>query len=368
MVELSAYPDLLPRSRAWCEQLCRRSNSSFFYSFALLDRPRRQAMCALYAFARITDDLGDSTAPPAIRRQQLAGWRTLLFDRCPPAGCPSSGFLPIAGSSTVEPSTTSLPTACLPAEGLQPADSFADWGRPWEKESQQEETLASGSSGGLGLDEYADLWPALAEGVARYQIPIRLLEDIIRGVALDLHHVPPRSWRELQRYCHYVASSVGLCCVHIWRAGRETPAGPVLASVQDCGFAFQLTNILRDVAEDARMGRIYLPLCELEASGIDPQRWLSGHPNGRWPELIERAAEEARRRYDAGWQTIETLTPRSQRMFSLIWRSYRALLEQVVASKDELWSAPKIRLSRRQRLNLLAAHLLPANFSKSPPP
>ncbi len=302
----------------WCRQLCQSSNSSFFRSFALLDRPRRQAIYALYAFARITDDLGDSSDPPEVRTARLAGWHSLL------------------------------------SEHLQVDSPGADVAHPVRNVGSARDSLC----------QYSGLWPALADSVDRFHIPPRLLEDIITGVMMDIDHQTPASWDELKAYCYYVASSVGLACTYIWRAGDELPT----QHATDCGIAFQLTNILRDVAEDARMGRIYVPQSELKKFDVDPRNWLAGAPGGRWQELIVHVAGEAYALYDRGWATIDFLTPRSQRMFSLMYRSYRSLLDQVVAAKNDLWTGPKICLPVGSKLSLLATHFVPPLYARLPAP
>jgi 15-cis-phytoene synthase len=304
--------DGLEANYAWCEDICRRSRSSFFASFRLLDPPRRRAMYALYAFARITDDLGDNPAPAEERRELLDTWQASL------------GRL----ATSVEPRGAEVEEA-----SPQPAERLPE------------------------LAQFAPLWPALQSSVSEFGIPLHLLQAVVEGVRRDLVPQPPASWDELVDYCYHVASAVGLACVHIWQRSDHTDDFPTQAAI-DCGVAFQLTNILRDIAEDAQHGRLYLPLSELERFDINPTRWLAGQPDGHWPELIRSVAAEAERRYQRGWATIECLSPRSQRMFALMWTSYRALLHRVVARRFALWDAKRIRLSPWQRFYLLTRSML----------
>ncbi len=338
MADRSIERGRLRQSRLWCSQLCRKSKSSFFYSFSLLDRPRRDAMLALYAFARITDDLGDSTEPINVRAAKLAGWRELLG-------------MQITGAHLTNSYTALRLPICPPSASANP--TFGDQ-LPAVEES---------------LRQFAPLWPALQDCVRRYNVPPKLLEDIVQGVTMDLDHRHPASWDDLNHYCYHVASAVGLACVYIWRdqeivPEKEVPIQPAI----DCGVAFQLTNILRDIAEDARMGRVYLPLSELRTFDVDLERWLHGEPDGRWQDLVAHIAQEARKRYRSGWHTIDFLTPQSQRMFSLMWRSYRGLLEQVVDCTDQLWGEHKIRLPNRQRWSLFTSHAFPPFYSRLPAP
>lgn len=307
----------VPHSIRWCRDVCCGSGSSFVSSFRLLDTSRRHAMYALYAFARLTDDLGDGARDtPACetlgdRAQMLAYWRRLLAIHA------------------------------LPAEQGQ---FFND--TPWPAPERYQQ-----------LDNcFARLWPALRLAIDRFEIPPRLLNEIVCGVAMDANHQHPANWEELRYYCRRVASAVGLACVHIWRAQADVPERSAVA----CGIAFQLTNILRDIAEDAGMGRIYIPLSELRRHGVDQASWLAGVPTGDWQQLIDHVAAETFELYAVGWHTIDALTPNSRRMFSLMWHSYHQLLQTIVRRKAGLWDGNKIHLPTVTRLRLLTTHLIPS--------
>lgn len=299
----------------WCRQLCRSSNSSFFPSFGLLDPERREAMYALYAFSRISDDLSDSDEPAAMRRQKLQAWTQKL-------------------SQLEQPS--------------QP-------GPPQNHSS---------STTGSDLEQFSPLWPALQHSVERFEIPIQLLHDIVIGVAQDLEHRQPNNWAELQQYCYHVASAVGLACTYIWRSGELVPRDAAI----DCGTAFQLTNILRDVAEDASVGRIYLPQDLFAKYGVTSESWLANEPVGDWPGMLDEVTQRAYALYDRGWPTINALTPQSQRMFSLMWRSYRSLLDAVCKHRADVWQASKARLTRRRKAVLFASHFVRPLYARLPQP
>jgi phytoene synthase len=126
-----------------------------------------------------------------------------------------------------------------------------------------------------------------------------------------------------------------------------------------------LTNILRDLREDAARNRIYLPLSELERFGCDPQSWLAGKPCGDWLGLIDSVIARARELYLSGAQTIDHLPARGARMFWLMWSSYRELLEAIERHKADLWNGQRIRLSRCQRMTLLARSLTSSADSES---
>ncbi len=313
----------LRASRRWCAQICRQSRSSFLASFALLDAARRQATCALYAFARIADDLGDSNQSTTHRTSQLQRFRDQLWQHCD---------RPIAPSHN----------------GSHPTRSCR-------------RVAENGNMPPLELDhrscDFTGLWPALSNCIDRYQVPIELLDEIIVGVAMDVQHRQPNDWSELQHYCHHVASAVGLACTHIWRKPEPSLEIPTQAA-SDCGVAFQLTNILRDIGEDARDGRIYIPQSLFDEYGVDRRAWLASQPSGDWYGMLEEVAERTRRLYLNGWPTIHILSPRSRRMFSLIWHSYRELLPTLMSNKELLWSAQKLQLPKIRRLRMLTTHAL----------
>ncbi|GAB5403505.1 MAG: phytoene/squalene synthase family protein [Aureliella sp.] len=292
--------DRLRESVSWCKQQCKASGSSFYPAFRLLDLPRREAMYALYAFARITDDLGDSAESTQLRREKLSQWRQRTAEVLGGAG------------------------ECVESDGT--------------------------------LTEYSMLWPALKSSADLFVMPAVHFDELIQGVMLDLEHTQPADWKTTEDYCYHVATTVGLLCTYIWRDDAQVTPDRELA--HKCGVAFQLTNILRDVAEDAAMGRIYLPAKELGRFDIDSQAWLSGQPDGDWRGLISSVAKRAYSDYDAGRAVVHQLSPRSKRMFGLMWRSYRQLLENVESNKERLWTTKRIKLTRLQKFRLLSSSLL----------
>ncbi|MCR9296197.1 MAG: squalene/phytoene synthase family protein [bacterium] len=363
----------LQESYAWCREVCRTSGSSFFSSFRLLNPPRRNAMYALYAFARISDDLSDppipkdpTTADPTAsqpnrqseagddtRRALLQAWQQLVRQRLPQQ--PQEMELDYSELAKLDSYPPQKPTPLADLPQIPTANSPS---------SSPQADKHSGSDSWQRLQPYDLLWPALADSLQRFQIPRQLLEDIVLGVSMDLDHQSIDSWQDLQNYCYHVASAVGLACSFIWRNSETIP---IQAAIQ-CGMAFQLTNILRDVAEDARMHRIYIPGSLLAQHQVSTRAWLQGKPDGDWPAVIQHVGNIALEQYQLGWPTIETLTDDSSRMFSLIWRSYRSLLLQVLANKSRLWEASKISLPQKTRLSLVASHFIPALYRRLPLP
>lgn len=149
---------------------------------------------------------------------------------------------------------------------------------------------------------------AFAAARARFDVPVTAAHDLIAGVRMDLAPRRYASWDELRVYCYRVAGTVGLLTAPILGCEDET----ALPHAVDLGIAMQLTNILRDIGEDARMGRLYLPLDELDAFGCDPDMILAGQPSGRFADLMRFEIARARGLYDSGRAGVHALCPAGQ--------------------------------------------------------
>lgn len=286
------------------------SHSSFYHSFWLLPRPKRDAMYALYAFARVTDDLGDCGHPASVRRRFLDQWRQLTA-------------LNLIGEGPLERIRT-------PQGGVAPVDDPGDLQR-----------MAT------------QIFPALRDAVARYQIPSRYLLEIVDGVLADQQKTRFDTFEQLEHYCYLVASAVGLACIHIWGYRGPLPSGPAI----DCGLAFQLTNILRDIREDAGRGRIYLPRQHYEQHGLCEDDLLHPREDDRLRCLVMDEVVRARRLFDSGWQVWDALEPDGRPMFSMMWRTYRRLLERIAEDPGAV-AVRRLRLCWHQRMRLVATHFI----------
>jgi phytoene synthase len=213
-------------SYAYCQRVARTQAKNFYYSFLLLSRPQRQAMCAIYAFMRYCDDLSDAE-DVADRPAAIASWQQDLDAA-------------LAGHPSEHP-----------------------------------------------------LWPAFCDAVKRYAIPHQYFHAMIRGVSSDLEPRRIQTFQELYDYCYHVASVVGLTIIHIF--GFDNPHALHLA--ERCGVAFQLTNILRDVREDAQNGRIYLPAEDLARFGVKPEELAGRDVSPALRALLAFEADRAREYY-----------------------------------------------------------------------
>ncbi len=314
-------PHSTAASYRYVRRIARRSGSSFYHSFWLLPREKRDAMCALYAFARVTDDLGDCHEPAALRKTWLAWWRqttalSLIGDR--------------------------LPARVVLAEGL--SDDTRDWPIDLHARANQ-------------------IFPALSDAVHLYQIPTRYLLEIVDGVIADQQKTRFDTFEQLEHYCYLVASAVGLACLHIW---QFQPPLPVQAAV-DCGLAFQLTNVLRDVAEDAGRGRIYLPRQHYELHGLCEDDLLQPRGDDRLKCLVLEEVARAKCLFNSGWHVWDSLHPDGRPIFSMMWRTYRMLLDRIAENPGRVASG-RIQLSPSQRLQLVSQHFWTPQFRRLPVP
>jgi phytoene synthase len=197
------------------------------------------------------------------------------------------------------------------------------------------------------------LLPALADVALRREIPSEYLYEVIAGVAGDLAPRTFASFPELEHYCYQVAGVVGLCCLHIWGYRAEEPRDEALA----CGTAFQLTNILRDLGEDARAGRVYLPQDELAAVGYSSEDLAAGVRNDAFTRLLQQQLERAWTYYDRALPLRHRLHADGRRVFSAFFDLYSTLLEQIEKSPGEVLTRP-VRLSRWKKGSVLLRCLL----------
>jgi phytoene synthase len=277
------------RSYAYCERLARREAANFYHAFRLLPREQRRAMCALYSFMRVTDDLTDGPDSLEEKRRALDDWRGQLGD-----------------------------------------------------------ALA-------GLYRHP-LHVAFHHTVERHGIPRAYLVAVLDGVAMDLDTDRYETFADLYPYCYRVASAVGLACLHVWGGAGEGAERPAEAA----GIAFQLTNILRDLGEDATRGRVYLPREDLARFGYDEEELRRGVRDERFRELMRFEAGRAYAYYEAAEPLVPLLPPAGRAVFLVMLRTYRGLLDAIVRQDFDVFRR-RIRLSRLHKL-WLAARVLPVRW------
>jgi phytoene synthase len=220
---------------------------------------------------------------------------------------------------------------------MRQADDLSD-----EPGATRESIESWGAAMEAALDGRVDghpLWPAFRHTVSRFGIPREYFREMIAGVLSDLEPRRVEVFDELYRYCYQVASVVGLTAVHIF--GFDTPSALPLA--EKCGVAFQLTNILRDVAEDAARGRVYLPAEDLRRFGVTERDLVAGKLTGPFIELMRFETARARAYYEESRPLLDLVHPRSRPSLWALVAIYSRLLERIESSGYDV-------LTRRVRL------------------
>lgn len=166
---------------------------------------------------------------------------------------------------------------------------------------------------------------ALMPLAAEFQIEERHLQAVIEGCQMDLNQTRYLDWPGLQRYCHLVASVVGEVAARIF--GQTDPQTTEYAHT--LGLALQLTNILRDVGEDARRGRIYLPVNEMQQFDVKAHEILSGQYSERFTRLMQFQAQRAHGLYDQAMSLLPATDRRTQKPGLMMGAIYRALLREI---------------------------------------
>jgi phytoene synthase len=275
-------------SRLFCEQLTRRAARNFYYGLKLLPEPKRSAMFALYAYMRLVDDIADGDDGQTHEQRMVELERWRLETHAA-----LSGQLP------------------------EPDDSH-------------------------------DLWPAVEEMARTYRLPVHLFDDVIAGQLQDLRFTGFDCFEPLREYCYRVAGVVGLASIYVWgfEGGAETQALAV-----DRGIAFQLTNILRDLREDAANGRIYLPAEELARFGVTPDD-LRGARGGRgFLDLMRFQIERAESFYARSAALDDRVSADSRPTLITMTEIYRRLLRKV-AQEPERVLHERVSLSLLSKLRI----------------
>jgi phytoene synthase len=290
-----------------CRSITRTAAKNFYYAFLVLPRAKRQALCAVYAFMRRCDDIADDESLSQYdRRQKLTAW----------------------------------------------LDAFHR------------------SQSGHPSDEPVLL--ALTDAQRRYNIRIGLLDQLAYGTAMDIEGGPGadespragapaphelsvhyRTFDDLYQYCYRVASVVGLVCIHVF--GYRDPAAEPLA--ERLGLAFQLTNIIRDVKEDASMGRVYLPEEDLDKFGISLSALRDLSDPALFRPLLAMEADRAREYYRAGEELIPLVEEDSQPALWVLMTIYRRLLDKIALREYDVFSG-KVSLTVREKVGILAKGFL----------
>ncbi len=207
----------------------------------------------------------------------------------------------------------------------------------------------------------------LQAAVRDFPIPRAALLDIVDGVEMDLDHRGYETFDALYPYCYRVASAVGLCAIAIF-GHRDARAREYAV---DLGVALQLTNILRDVQTDARMGRVYLPREDLRRFGVTAEDLRDGCYTPRFVDLMASEAGRAREYYDRAWRAFPEADRRTLFAAEIMGRTYFALLEAMEASRFRVFGRQVTVPARRRAaiaLRCWARARLPGGRATGRPP
>lgn len=188
--------------------------------------------------------------------------------------------------------------------------------------------------------------PALLDVVQRHGIPLQHFHEVITGVAMDLTGVSIHDFADLERYCYHVASAVGLACIHLWGFRQPEAREQAIAT----GIAFQLTNILRDLREDAEQGRIYLPTVEWQQFDCPPATWNCDNP--KFLELMRFQVDRAEQYYQQGWLLHANLYPHGQAIFQAMYQTYHTILKTIRLRNYDVFTE-RVRVRKRMKLRYL---------------
>lgn len=292
------------KAYATCRGIARREAKNFYYAFVALPTNRRNAMCAVYAFMRKADDLADDeSVSTAERRARLDEWLGRWRAVC-------------AGAATEDP-----------------------------------------------------VFLAVRDATERFAIPLSLLDELVAGVTMDLDRGDSggpdtyATFSDLYRYCYLVASVVGLVCIHIF--GYKDERAEKFA--EETGIAFQLTNILRDVAEDAERNRVYLPLEDLAVHGVSVEALLhraaGGPPTANERALLEAIAQRAEYYYRSAEALLPFIDRESRPALQVLVAVYHALLKRIERADYDVFSR-RAAVPLRQKLAILAVGLMRMTWAR----
>ncbi len=274
-----------------CRHIARSSAKNFYYGFMLLPAQKRNALSAVYAFMRHADDLSDDPGMSSEERRAKLGEFIDSYHR------------------SMETGRTDDP-----------------------------------------------VFLALRDSQQRYGIPMELLDQLVAGTGMDVREggetgaplVVYRSFDDLYDYCYHVASVVGLVCIRIF--GYRDAAAEKYA--EHLGIAFQLTNILRDVKEDAAISRVYLPQEDLERFGVTAAELGAGAPMEKLRPLLAFEAARAREFYVAADRLLPLIDEVSQPALWAMVEIYRGILDRIELKQFDVYSE-RVRLSVSDKLKVL---------------
>jgi phytoene synthase len=210
--------------------------------------------------------------------------------------------------------------------------------------------------------DYGDspILPAFHDTVCRYNIPARYFHELIDGTQMDLTRNRYETWDDLHLYCYRVASVVGFVCIHVW--GFDEAGGEALRYAEACGLALQLTNILRDVKEDAERDRIYLPQEDLRRFGVTEANLKQGVVDDSFRALMRFEVERAKEFYRQAQNLFPLVYAPGRPTLSIMIRIYRGILDSIERNQYDVYTH-RARVSTPKKLAIVASAWLSSHLS-----
>jgi phytoene synthase len=303
-----------------CEEICRRASSTFFASFSALPYQKRRAVHAVYALCRYLDDIADGDSHPIVQESQRL--HKLVDER-----------------NQLLQNIHQTPMNNSEEEHRYRLMALVD----------AKERLTRLYEGDETATQEEAIFVAMNEVFKQFSVRLTDFETIIEGMEDDLFEVRHKTWDEVRAYCYKVASAVGLVLIEIYGCDD---AGARIHAI-DMGIQLQMINILRDVSEDYRSGRIYLPINTLSEYNINISELGNAEfgTNNRWKAFVQEYIEIVRRHQESAQHLFEYLDSKSRLQPQLMCEAYDAMFHEIVRrSGDVLSKRPSLSKWRKIRL------------------
>ena len=314
-----------------CEEICRRASSTFFASFSALPYQKRRAVHAVYALCRYLDDIADGDSHPIVQESQRL--HKLVDER-----------------NQLLQNIHQTPMNNSEEEHRYRLMALVDAKERLTRLYEGDETATQGEA----------IFVAMNEVFKQFSVRLTDFETIIEGMEDDLFQVRHKTWDEVRAYCYKVASAVGLVLIEIYGCDD---AGARIHAI-DMGIQLQMINILRDVSEDYRSGRIYLPINTLSEYNINISELGNAEfgTNNRWKAFVQEYIEIVRRHQESAQHLFEYLDSKSRLQPQLMCEAYDAMFHEIVRRSGDVFSKRpslskwrKIRLAAKLSLRRLRA-------------
>ncbi|MDR2169574.1 MAG: squalene/phytoene synthase family protein [Planctomycetaceae bacterium] len=345
----------LQESISQCSHLTRAAKSNFYPAFSILPKERREAMEILYAYTRFTDDLVD--AP-----------------ECDPITGVSLPVSPRRKRQRLNQWCAALEAVLGKIDGTKPLINNPNDTNAFKQLYEEKFQSCNGFI----------LLPAIKMIVEKFQIPLNPFFHLIDGVDADIDPRRFSAFDDVADYCHQVATSVGFASLAIWGTVKPLFSDEIVRAAKATGVAFQLTNILRDLAEDFKNGRLYLPTEDITRFGLTENQfgtllnrneWNAEKQNNKknnnadeyfiankiqqmekletkFDQVINKQLERCDVYYTTSFQLYNLINPKYKNIFGMMWNRYNTLFKIIQNNPKLILKNKKIKLTLLQKIKL----------------